>query len=274
MSEPAVLATASAAARQVAAQLPQRGPELVVALLLLVLFYVLALAASRGSRHVLGRMSPDSDVGHVVGRVAYWAILGTGLLVALTVAGFPMGALLTGFGIIGAALAIALRDIIANLAAGLFLLAKRPFRIGDVIVVGTNEGRVTDLTIRNTVVEAPDGRMVFLPNSTVLNSVVTNSSAVLRRRVLVEVDVSRSGDPSAAALVISGALSGIKGAFADPPAEAPAIALAAESVRLSGRVWVDTSATSFIAARSDAIEAVSRALSEAGIDLVSPGGGS
>ncbi len=236
--------------------------------MLLLAFWGLAIAANRSIRHVLGRVSPESDAAHIVARVSYWAILALGLVTALAVAGFPIATLLTGFGIVGAALAIALRDIIANLAAGLFLLVRRPFRIGDVIVIGGTEGRVTDLTIRNTVMESADGRMVFLPNSTVLNSVVTNSSAVHHRRVLVEVDVSRSGDPFAAARVISQALSGIKGASTDPPAEAPAIAMAADSVRLSGRVWVDTSATSYIAAHSEAIEAVSRALAEAGIELV------
>jgi small conductance mechanosensitive channel len=256
--------------QELLASITQRWPDLLFAILVFAAFYFGAVLTSRAVHRLVQHVTTDKTAATIFGRLTYWGIFAIGLVTALSVSGFPVATLLTGLGLIGAALALALRDIIANIASGLFLLVKRPFRIGDVIVVGDHEGAVTNLTVRSTVLEAADGRMVFLPNSTVLTSVVTNSSAVSRRRVVVEVDVSRAGDPFGAAHIMAGALAGITGASDDPPAEDPAVAMTADSVRLSGRVWVDTSAVSFVAARSAAIEAVHRALSDAGVELIAP----
>ena len=242
--------------------------DVVVALVLFGVFWVAAMLSKRLVRSLLSRWATDSDVGIIMGRATYWVVMAIGLVTCLSVAGFPVATLLAAFGLAGAALALALRDVIANIVSGLFLLAKRPFRIGDSIVVDENEGVVLDITVRNTVIEAPDGRMVFLPNSKVIGSVLVNSSAVHRRRVLLEVDVSRDGDPLRAASVIAEALAGIKGALSDPPASAPATLLGAQGVRLSGRVWVDTSVTDLVTARDEAIGAVHEALVDAGIELV------
>jgi small conductance mechanosensitive channel len=259
-----------ASIQQVLTGVATHWPDLLFALLVFASFYVAALLASRAVHRVVEHVTTDRTAATIFSRLTYWVVFAIGLVTALSVSGFPVATLLTGLGLMGAALALALRDIIANIASGLFLLVKRPFRIGDVIVVGDHEGAVINLTVRSTVLEAPDGRMVFLPNSTVLTSAVTNSTAVSRRRVVVEVDVPRAGDPFAAAHIMAGALAGITGASDDPPAEVPAVAMAADSVRLSGRVWVDTSAVSFVAARSAAIEAVHRALSDAGVELIAP----
>ncbi|MFC1556036.1 mechanosensitive ion channel family protein [candidate division KSB1 bacterium] len=91
----------------------------------------------------------------------------------------------TYFGIISAGLAIALRDIIVNLAAWLFIIWRKPFTVGDRVQVGNYAGDVIDLRIfKFTILEIGNwvnadqstGRIIDVPNSLVLTDVVANYS--------------------------------------------------------------------------------------------------
>jgi hypothetical protein len=83
-------------------------------------------------------------------------------------------ALVTGLGLTGFALGFALKDVLSNLLSGIMLLLYRPFQIGDEIRMGEYEGRIETIRMRDTLVRAPDGRLIVIPNTKLITEVVVN----------------------------------------------------------------------------------------------------
>lgn len=90
----------------------------------------------------------------------------------------------------GLALAFALQNIIENLIAGIMLQTRRPFRIGDQVVVGGYEGQIEDISLRSTLLRTYDGRRVFVPSADVLKNAIENNTAFDRRRTTLQIGVA------------------------------------------------------------------------------------
>jgi small-conductance mechanosensitive channel len=71
---------------------------------------------------------------------------------------------------------LAARQVLANPMAGLLLAVAQPIRIGDSVTIEGETGRVDDLTLSYTFVDTGDGRLMVVPNETVVTSVVFNRS--------------------------------------------------------------------------------------------------
>jgi small-conductance mechanosensitive channel len=104
---------------------------------------------------------------------------------------------LASAGVVGIAVGFAAKDTLANLFAGIFILADAPYKLGDFIVLGTGErGRVTDIGIRSTRILTRDDIEVTIPNSLIANGTVVNETGGPhdKRRVRVTVGVAYGSD--------------------------------------------------------------------------------
>ncbi len=133
--------------------------------------------------------------------LAYGVIKGIiyviGLLIILTVLGISITPLITALGVGGLAIALALQDTLANLFAGIHILAEKSIRVGDFIRLETGqEGYVEDISWRTTRIRMLPNNMVVIPNSKLAQSVVTNYYLPDRRMaVSIPVSVSYDSDP-------------------------------------------------------------------------------
>jgi small-conductance mechanosensitive channel len=84
---------------------------------------------------------------------------------------------LASAGIVGLALSFAAKDTLANLFAGVFILADSPYRIGDYVVLDSGErGKITDIGIRSTRMLTRDDVEVTIPNALMGNSKIYNET--------------------------------------------------------------------------------------------------
>jgi small-conductance mechanosensitive channel len=125
------------------------------------------------------------------------AIYAIGLLIILALLGISITPILTALGVGGLAVALALQDTLANLFAGIHILAERTVRVGDFIRLETGqEGYVQDITWRATRIRMLPNNMVVIPNSKLAQSVVTNYYLPEKRMsLLIPVSVSYASDP-------------------------------------------------------------------------------
>ena len=108
----------------------------------------------------------------------------------------PSGLLAAG-GVAGLAVGFAARDTLANLFAGVFILADRPYKMGDFINLDSGErGQVTDIGIRSTRLLTRDDVEVTIPNAVMGNAKIINESGGphVKYRVRVKVGVSYDAD--------------------------------------------------------------------------------
>jgi small-conductance mechanosensitive channel len=85
-------------------------------------------------------------------------------------------AVLASGAVLGLVLGFAAQKVLANPLAGIMLAITQPIRIGDKVTIGDDTGRVDDLTLSHTFVDTGDGRLVIVPNETVIGSVIVNRS--------------------------------------------------------------------------------------------------
>ena len=84
--------------------------------------------------------------------------------------------ILASSAVLALVLGLAARQVLANPLAGVLLSISQPIRIGDTVTIAEETGRVDDLTLSHTFIDTGDGRMVIVPNETVISSVVVNRS--------------------------------------------------------------------------------------------------
>jgi MscS family membrane protein len=103
---------------------------------------------------------------------------------------------LASAGIIGIAVGFAAKDSLANLFAGLFILADSPYRVGDFIVLDNERGQVTRIGLRSTRILTRDDIEITIPNATIANSKIINESGgpSIKQRLRVPVGVAYDSD--------------------------------------------------------------------------------
>lgn len=117
-------------------------------------------------------------------------IVGLGASSILEVWGVHVGAILAGFGLMGAAVALGAQDLFKNLIGGLFIIAERRFGIGDWIAAeGVAEGVVEVIGLRTTRLRQFDSSPIYVPNSQLSDNPVVNYQKMLYRRINWEVGV-------------------------------------------------------------------------------------
>jgi len=115
----------------------------------------------------------------MVRRLVFVAIIIVGLGIALSQfdkLNKLANAVLASSAVIGLVLGFAAQKILANPLAGILLAISQPIRIGDSVTIEDETGRVADITLAHTFVDTGDGRLVIVPNETVVTNVVVNRS--------------------------------------------------------------------------------------------------
>lgn len=124
-------------------------------------------------------------------------ILGLGLYGLFVIWNIDMTAWLASAGIAGLAIGFAAKDTIANLFAGVFILADAPYKVGDYIVLDQDErGKVMNIGLRSTRILTRDDIEITIPNSIIGNSSITNQSGGhhVKMRLRVKVGVAYGSD--------------------------------------------------------------------------------
>jgi small-conductance mechanosensitive channel len=115
-----------------------------------------------------------------------------GFLIILTVLGISITPLITALGVGGLAVALALKDTLANLFAGIHILVEKSIRVGDFIRLETGqEGYVHDITWRTTRIMTLPNNIVVIPNSKLAQSIVINYH-LPEKRMSVQIPISVS----------------------------------------------------------------------------------
>ncbi len=144
----------------------------------ILVFIVGVLAAARVRRvldhTVLPRTNLDAGVRNSVATAAGYAGVVIAGIIAVAVAGIDVSNLAIVAGALSVGIGFGLQTIVNNFVSGLILLAERPFKVGDWVVVGSQQGYVRKISVRATEIQMFDRSSVIVPNSTLLSQSVVN----------------------------------------------------------------------------------------------------
>ncbi|HKA80975.1 MAG TPA: mechanosensitive ion channel domain-containing protein [Xanthobacteraceae bacterium] len=171
------------------------------ALLASVIVFVLAFAAARLFQSWLDTrvLKPAGISGGVRDSirtgVGYAGVI-LAAVVALSYAGFNLSSLAIVAGALSVGVGLGLQGVVNNFVSGLILLAERPIKVGDLVVVGGEEGTVRKISVRSTEIETGDRAHVVVPNSYFITEKVKNwTHRNSIGRIVIAVNVASSSDP-------------------------------------------------------------------------------
>jgi len=242
-------------------------PLVLGALLVMLLTWLVALAVRHGAMIWAERTEGDRTTELLIGRLCYGAVWVIGAIIALGVLGLNFAALLGTLGLTSVAIGFSLKDVLSNYISGVILLAARPFRIGDQVVIDVFEGTITQIQLRATTIQTYDGRRVYIPNQEVFQSSITNNTASPVRRSSVMVGIDYDADIAQALKVIKDSVGQIEGVETQPEPLVLVRELAASTVNLETMFWVNSRRQSFLEVTSRVLDTIKRSLQEADIEM-------
>jgi len=97
-----------------------------------------------------------------------------GFLLAVAASGLPVDRITVIIGALGVGIGLGLQSIVNNFVSGVILIFDRPLRIGDTVELGDKKGRVKDISIRSSTLITEEGAEVIIPNGDVLSHNIVN----------------------------------------------------------------------------------------------------
>jgi small-conductance mechanosensitive channel len=204
-----LLALAIAAARKALFDLPQDVKD-AVALVAKLAFYVQAARWGYGAvafwlaRTTRQRTETDKAslaTLNLLGIAARIAIAVLVVLLALDAFGVNITALVTGLGIAGVAVALAVQNVLGDLLASLSIALDKPFVVGDTITFDTFVGTVESVGLKTTRLRSITGERIVVSNAELLKARIRNFQGMVERRVVLTLNLPLHTPPAAVARV-------------------------------------------------------------------------
>lgn len=248
-------------------------PNMLVAIIILVLFYFIARGSRALTNQILNRLYSKEAINSLFSTLVYLVILSIGLFVALNVLHLQqtVTSLLAGAGIIGLALGFAFQDITANFISGVLMAFRKPIKVEDIIETKDYLGVVEKIDLRVTVIRTFQGLHVIIPNKDVFQTPVTNFTKTYERRIDLEVGVSYSEDLEKVKNVALNAVKELPYLLADKETNLFYKEFGSSSINFIIMIWVHyPDEPGYLQARSDAIIKIKQAFDQNDITIPFP----
>lgn len=214
------------------------GSKLVAAILILIFGIWLANKLTNGLKRLLEQRKIEGSLQSFF--ISFINILLKILvvIVVLTTIGVHMTSIIAVLGAASLAIGMALSGTLQNVAAGIIILMFKPFKVGDVIEISTGEsGVVKKIMLFTTEVQTFDNQVVFFPNSSLANGVITNLSRGGLRRTDLKIGISYGTKIETVRKILLGILSKEKRILKNNPPEIFVNDLGDNAVIIIIRYW-------------------------------------
>ena len=239
------------------------------AISILILGWIVSAWAARFVRRMVDRSTKlDRTLGLVFAALARWAILAFTIVAVLGQFGVETTSIVALLGAAGLAIGLALQGTLSNIAAGVMLLALRPFKVGDAVEIGGTSGIIDELGLFSTQMHTFDNVAIYMPNSRIWGAEVRNMSRNPTRRLDLVYGIGYGDDIGKATDIIKGILEADERVLAEPEYVIGVDSLGDSSVNLIVRPWVER--TEYLNLKLDLNRTIKEAFDANGISIPFP----
>ena len=212
------------------------------------------------------------NFGDLLGSFTRYLVIIFGIAVSLTIMAPNLSPadLIASMGVSSVAIGFAFQDILQNWLAGILILLRQPFEIGDQIIVDQYEGTVEKIKTRATIITTYDGKRVVIPNNTVYNNSVTVITAHELIRSQYDVGLGYDEDYMEAMKILKESVEKVEGVSSEKPVETLVWDQADSWLTIRVRWWTKSDRASVVHVWSKVLHDTQKAMDEAGIDLPFP----
>ena len=217
-------------------------PNIFLAVVVLVLGLFIAKFIRKIAHKLFAKISKNITLNNLFSSIVYLTIIGIVIFTVLSILKLDKAvtSILAGAGILGLALAFAFQDIAANFMSGVFISFRKPLRVGDIVEVKDYMGKITEVNLRDTVMETFKGQVVIIPNKEVFQNPIENYSHIRKRRFDLTVGVSYGEDLEKVQKITYDAVKDIPDLSEEDEVKVIFTEFGDSSINLSVRMWVNT----------------------------------
>ena len=216
------------------------GKNIVIATLIFYIGRFIISMVVRGLRKLMQRQEVDKTLETFVCNLVRTALMVMVVIAAIGALGIQTTSFIAIFGAAGLAVGLALQGSLSNFAAGVLIVLFRPYRVGDFVEAAGIAGTVEQVQILTTILKTPDNKQIIVPNSQIMDSIITNYSAKETRRVDLTVGVSYDDDIDKVTSTLRELVDADERILKDPECLIKVQALADSSVNFVVRPWVNS----------------------------------
>ncbi len=244
------------------------GVKVATALAIYLIGKYLVKILIRGIGALMQKQGIDKTLERFVCNLVRISLMVVIIIAAIDALGVKTTSFIAIFGAAGLAVGLALQGSLSNFASGVLIVLFRPYRVGDFIEAAGIAGSVEEVQILTTILKTGDNKQIIVPNSQIMDSIITNYSANDTRRVDMTIGVSYDDDLDKVRKTLE-ELIGAEDRILPEPAPLIAIsALADSSVNFVVRPWVNSG--DYWGVMFDMTEAIKKRFDQEGISFPFP----
>lgn len=244
------------------------GLKLVGGLVLFLVGLQLARWIAGLAEKGLTRVDVEPTAVMFLRKVAYVILLVVLILAVLQVFGVPMTSMIAVLGAAGLAIGLALKDSLSNIASGVMLVTLKPFKVGDMVNINGEMGKVESVSIFQTCLRGADNQVIVLPNSLVTTDSIINLTPDVKRRIALVIGIGYDDDIDKARAAALEVMRADERVLAEPPADVLVYELGDSSVNLGIRCHVANS--DYFTTKCELTERIKKAFDRDGISIPYP----
>lgn len=242
--------------------------NLISAVIILVIGNIIVKVIASAVAKVLHKEKMDSAVVEFIHALVRYLLFTIVIIAALSRVGVQTASVVAVIGAAGLAVGLALQGSLSNFAAGILIVAFRPFKSGDFVEVSNVSGSVKSIQVFSTELRTSDNKTVIVPNSSIIGNPITNYSRNSTRRIDLVIGVSYRADLQKTKAVLERIVEEDDRILTDPTPTIGVAALADSSVNFVVRPWVKTA--DYWAVTYSLNQTIKEELSKEGIDIPYP----
>lgn len=254
------------------ASIVERLPYILAGFLVLLLFWFLSKIIKAIFWKASNHTKLDNRLRILISRLIVVMITILGIFTALTVIipTFQFGDLIAGLGFTSFVIGFATKDILNNLLSGVLILWQQPFKIGDYIFIGSNQGKVEYIGVRATHLRKDDGELVLIPNGDMYSSAITIRGAGAERRMILKISIGYDSDIIQTKEIIQNVLKSAEGVVDEPKPSVVVTDLTGDGVNLSIYFWINTDQHRPLQVFDSVATEIKQGLTQAEIEMFPP----
>ena len=244
------------------------GLRIAIALLVFVIGIKVARWIAGIAERALTRAEVEPTAALFLRKVAYVILLVLLILTALSVLQVPMTSAFAVLGAAGLGIGLALKDSLSNIASGVMLVTLKPFKVGDVVTINGETGKVEAVSIFQTRIRNADNQVIVLPNSLITTDSIINMTPDTMRRIELVIGIGYDDDIDLARKTALEVIHADQRVLAEPAPDVLVYALGDNSVNLGIRCHAGNA--DYFAAKCELTERIKKAFDREGISIPYP----
>lgn len=247
-------------------------PTLVIAVVVLIIISIISRIINKGFSKFSDKVNLRDSLSELFNKIINITIWILGILIVATILfpDFTPSKILTVVGLSSIAVGFAFKDVFENFLAGILILLREPFQLGDFIECQDLEGFVEEITVRDTNLRRTDGQRIVVPNAILFKNPVHVRTDNNERRITVMCGVAYGEDVDQCRDIIKKTVEGLNTVNKNKEVQIFAQAFGASSVDFEVTWWTGSSPLEIRKSRDEVVAAVKRALDDAGIEIPFP----